>query len=366
MEPVAAQSHPIALRPVAAGQATELAHLLRDGRVLAGEVLQTLADGSVLLGIGRHRVPADTHLRLDPGHRFLFQVEAAGEQFLLRILGPGGTDGAAFWRYLRAVIGLDRPLGELMHELAARVRAELGRPGQGLEALQRLLSGLERAVALPRGGAELRALLARSGVLYESALCAAVGRAVSPEVLDELGRDLKGELLRALSDLPDGPLKEAVSRALSGLEAEQLLNLARAHSGEAQVLSLPLPDGEGWTTARLLVPPRRDGERRRETGEGDAEEPLRLVLGVSFSRTGPLRAELVSTRAALGVRILATRPELVARLRRDADALASALGRGGREVRVTVAEASLAEVEVGSRLVDIPLLCDNHVMDVSG
>ncbi len=365
MEPIAAQSHPIALRPVAGGQTKELANLLREGRVLAGEVLQSLADGSVLIGIGRHRVPAQTHMRLDPGHHFLFQVEAAGDQILLRILAPGGEDGGSFWRYLRTVIGLDRPLGELMHELAQHVRAELDRPGQSMEALTRLLAGLERAASLPEGAAELRTLLARSGLLYETALLAAAAHG-TPELLDELGRDLKGELLRALGDLPDGPLKEAVARALSGLEAEQLLNLARAHSGEAQVLSLPLPDAEGWTTARLLVQPRRDGERGSGGGEAGAEEPVRLVLGVTFSRTGPLRAELVSSRAGLGVRILATKPELVARLRRDAPALEALLGRGERPARVTVAEGTLADVAVGSRLIDIPLLCDNHVMDVRG
>jgi hypothetical protein len=66
------------------------------------------------------------------------------------------------------------------------------------------------------------------------------------------------------------------------------------------------------------------------------------------------------------VRILATKPELVARLRRDAPALEALLGRGERPARVTVAEGTLADVAVGSRLIDIPLLCENHVMDVRG
>lgn len=364
MDPVT-NNPAIAVRPVSAGAPLELADLLRDGRVLAGEVLQSLADGSVLLGIGRHKVPAETHLRMDPGQHFLFQVAAAGEQVLLRVLAPGGGESGDFWRFLRAVIGEDRPLGELLHELATRVRAELERPGHELETLSRLLAGLERAAKEPQGGAQLRALLMRSGLGYESALLAAAARGISPELLDELGHDLKSELLRAFADLPAGALKEAVGRALSGMEAEQLLNLARAHSGEAQVLSLPLPDAEGWTTARLCIPARR--ERRKHAGS-DAEDdaPQRLVLGVSFSRTGPLRVDLSCARDALGVRILATRPEIVQRLRADAPALAALLGRDGRTVRLSVGEGSADDVAVGARLFDIALLCDHHVMDVSG
>jgi hypothetical protein len=364
MEPVAPKNPAIAIRPVSGGAPIELADLLRDGRVLAGEVLQSLADGSVVIGIGRHKVPADTHLRLDPGQHFLFQVAAAGEQVVLRVLGPGGGEDGDFWRFLRQVIGEDRPLGELLHELATRVRAELERPGHALDALSRLLASLEHAATLPQGGADLGSLLLRSGQGYEAALLAAAVRGVSPELLDELGRHLKGELLRALADLPDGPLKEAVARALAGIEAEQLLNLARAHSGEAQVLSLPLPDADGWTTARLCIPARR--ERRQGAAEEEEDAPQRLVLGVSFSRTGPLRVDLIATREALAVRILAQRPELVERLRADSAGLAVQLGRGGRTVRLSVGAGTAEEVAVGSRLFDIALLCDHHVMDVSG
>jgi hypothetical protein len=373
MEPIAAQNHPISIRPAGpGGHSVELSQLLRDGRVLAGEVLQTLSDGAILIGIGRHKVPAQTHLRMDPGHHFLFQVQSAAGQILLRVLGAAGGEGSEFWRYLREVIGQGRPLGELLGELASRVRAELERPGGELDALRRLLAGLDGRMRAPgRGpeaGAELRELFRSVGLRYEALLFATLAGGLQRDALDALGRDLKGELLRALRDLPEGPLKEAVARALAGVEAEQLLNVARAHSGEPQVLSLPLPDGEGWTTARLAVPPRRERQKGGdgEPTEGDEDEPLRYALGLTLSRTGPIRADLQWSRDVLAVRLLAEHPDVVERLRADAPELAALLGGGERSVRITVGLGGPADLAVGADLNDITLLRDNHIMDVSG
>ncbi len=363
MEPIAAQSQPISVRPVAASAGPELGQLLRDGRVLAGEVLQSLADGHVLIGIGRHKVPAQTSLRLEQGHHFLFQVQAAGEQVLLRILGQGGTDGGAFWRYLRAVIGMDRSLGELLGELAQRVQQERQQPGVELEALGRALNGF--ADAGEPGADGLRARILRSGLFYESTLFAAAARGFPRELADALGADLKGELLRAFQELPEGPLKEAVGRALAGIEAEQLLNVARTHSGEPQIHSLPLPDGAGWATARLCVQRRRRGSSE---GEEPRDDPTHVVVGVDLSRTGPIRIDLLASSTLLQVRIQAALEPALARLEQDAGSLRELLQRSAsasQRVDVFVQRAASADLAVGSRLDDIRLLREHHVMDVS-
>jgi len=375
MEPIAAQNHPISIRPNgAAGQTVDLSALLRDGRVLSGEVLESLNNGAILVGIGRQKVPAQTNLRMDPGQHFLFQVQHAAGQILLRILGGAGAEGGEFWRFLRDVIGEDRPLGELLTELAGRIRGELSRPGAGSggesDPLRRILAGLERFARAPLGGEEagpeLRELFRGAGLRYEALLFAALGAGLNRDLLDALHRDLKGRLLQALRELPDGPTKEAVARALAGLEAEQLLNVARAHSGEPQVLSLPLADGDGWTTAKLAVPARRERKDGDGDDEGDEDEPQRYVLGVTFSRLGPIRADLALGPKQLNVRLLAERPEIAERLRADAPGLAELLGRGERAVRIAVGLGGPADLEVGGDLCDISLLRDNHIMDVSG
>ncbi len=364
MEPVAATNHPIAIRPAGAIH-HDLSSLLRDGRVLAGEVLKTLNGGGLLIGIGRHRVPAQTHLKLDPGHHFLFQVERNGDQFLLRILGGGGESDLV--RFLRQVIGDDRPIGELLSELAARVRAELERPGSNLEGLRRILAGLEGHVFRPGdGGAELGALLERAGWKYEAALLAAALRGGDPAAVAALSNDLKAELLRVLAELHDGPLREAVARALAGIEAEQLLNLARHHTGEPLVFSFPLPDGGAWTTAQLLVYPRGEHEQDGDAEWSEEDGVQRLVLGVSFTHTGPVRADLMLTDELLTARVLVTRPELAQRLQADFPALAERIPAGGRAVKLLAGVGEAEDVEVRSNPLDMQLFRDNHLMDVSG
>ncbi len=75
-----------ALRPAHA-LSGDLAAVLREGRVLAGEVLERLDGSTVVLGIGRHRVPANAPTELRVGDRLTLQVERqAGGEVALRLL----------------------------------------------------------------------------------------------------------------------------------------------------------------------------------------------------------------------------------------------------------------------------------------
>lgn len=365
MDPIAATPASQTVRPAVQAVQQELSGLLRDGRMLVGEVLARESGGTLLIAIGRFHVPAETDVRMDPGQAFLFRVERNGDAVVLNVLGQGGEPESALLAALRRVIGEERPLSEVLGSVAARIRAELARPGAELDVLRGLLGSLEAHVLTPgAGGTELAEALARSGLRYEAALLAAAAAgAPSGELLARLAEDLKAELLRALERLAEGPVRDAVARALAGLEAEQLLNLARAQAGEAQVWSLPVPDGTGWTTARILVDPRggRDGE------SGDAPQASRrLVLGVTFSNTGPLRADLLLDAGSLTVRLVAARREVVDALERDRAELARRLGAPARRVEVHARLGSLAEVSVGVNPLDVRFLRENRLMDVSG
>jgi hypothetical protein len=215
--------------------------------------------------------------------------------------------------------------------------------------------------------------LAGSGQRYEALLfTAAAARALSPELLDRLRSDLKAELLRFHAASEEGAVREAVGRVLNGLDLEQLLNVARQRAGEATVWSLPLADGDAWTTAWFEVPPRRDEEAGQRGGR---EEHRRVVLGATFSALGPVRIDLVSSPEALTVRLLVTKPELVERMRgelRDlADDLVGAAGTEdrrarGRAVQVFVRLGSEAEATLGARPLDIGFLREHRLMDVEG
>lgn len=366
MEQIVASSASHVIRPALASIKSELAAVLKDGRVLAGEVLKSPGDGQVMMAIGHHKVPAQTNLQLEPGQHFLFRVQMVGDGVLLHLLGYGDPQEAALLAALRNVVGEDRPVGELLSLLAARLRAEIQAPGGEMDRLRQLLANLDEHALKPgQTGKELGALLVKSGLRYEAALLAATRGAIASQLLEALGGDLKGRLLAALVDLPAGELREAVTRALAGLEAEQLLNLARQRAGDPQVWSFPFPDAEGWTTARLHVLPRRPDTD--ENGQETGEEVTRVVLGVSFSRTGPVRVDLMQTETRLSVRLLVSSEKVAERIRGDYEELAEILGGAGkRTVNLFARLGKPEEVSMGSHTLDIRFLRENHLMDVSG
>jgi hypothetical protein len=372
VEPIASSAGS-ALRPAGPG-AADASALLRQGRILAAEVLARSADGTVQLALGRHVVPAKTELQMHPGARFLVQVaEEAGEP-VLHVLTARAGEGSALLAALRRVIGAERPLGELLAELARSLGGERGLPAEA-ETLARALPAHVARPGEPPSGASLRALILALGLGHEAALAAAVdGRAPRPDMTGLRG-DLKALLLLALQALDHGgaeTAREAVARALAGLEAEQLLNLARSQAGEPLVLSFPFPDGAGWATARLAVP------REPEEGGGPAggEPPLaHVALELELSQLGPLRADLVLARAHLSIRLTVASSDLARRIEPELERLraslaASSAGRtardGSRTLELAVRAGTPAEIRRGFQPLDITWLREHPLVDVAG
>ena len=365
MEPIATSAAGAAFRPTGAGGA-ELGALLRHGRVLSAEMLSARGDGTLLLAIGRHVIPAESDLHLEPGARFLVRVDPAAEGVVLTLLAPAGEEEALL-AALRSVVGEERPVGELLGELARALRAALGRPGLPPEA-EALAHALGTHAARPDGDAgALRTLIASLGLGHESALAALLGARAGRETLERLREDLKSLLLRAHHALAGrgehAELAEAVSRALTSLEAEQLLNLARERAGEPLVLSFPVPDGDGWATARLAVPTRRE---REGSGSGEDEAPFRLSLGLELSNLGPLRADLALSRVGLSLRLLVTRSDVAERIEAELTALRARLVGGRRAADLQVRLATPAETALGLDPLDIRYLRERHLMNVAG
>jgi hypothetical protein len=480
MEPLSIQagSESRAVRPVLALDSS-LTAVLREGRVVAGEVIQSMDGHSVLIGVGRHRVPADAQVDLQPGERFLARVERSGDEIVLRLIGGRGAPESGLVLALRRVVGEDRPVGELLGDVASRLRAALASDADGEPAFARLLRQLGTHVFEPgTDGAGLRRLLARAGLDHEAQLLALAGggRAVGElnsllgdlvrrvlarlngvwsaqgleppvthlealgsrlllalsglrlepgaegreaamlaaqlearlggalaagtggelrraalaslpalvaELLGEdggaplaallraleragdagvLSANLKSRLLAALGELPEGAVREAVGRALAGLESEQLLNVARREFHEGWHLSLPVPDGDGWATAHLVYA-EPDGGGHEGAHEG--EDMHRLTVAVDFSKVGPLRADLGVRDDLVALRLRVTDERVAAALRAEVPALVERLEGGGRQVRVSVAVAPTPEVEVDRLSTNIRWLREHHLMDRS-
>lgn len=94
--------------------------LLRINEVLTGEVLQLLDGGSIVLGVGKHRIPAQSHVELNVGDRIRFQVVPQGEEIILKVLpeeaGPPAAPGS--FEAFQKLAGQDRPIAEVLGKLA--------------------------------------------------------------------------------------------------------------------------------------------------------------------------------------------------------------------------------------------------------
>lgn len=488
MDPVSLQACGLnALRPSIA-LTNDLSAVLREGRVLAGEVLQSFGGGSLLIGIGSHRIPAQAQVELRPGERFLFQVEGSGAQTTLRILEEGEGGEPSLLRALRAVLGQDQPLGRLLDELAARL-ATLDRQGAllgtlgsarwtgpatptglagalatgGLAFEARL--GLSAALSLPPGeaaalSAELSSWIAggladasgdgppiaTAGLLERlaSELARVLGAGLDPASREaafgrwlaaqfapggehaardlgqllsaalagipdgnlrdrllaglarlRLGRlgaglealalrgllglgapprgmregearrfattadgDLKARLLAAGSSAGDRPERVALERALAGIEAEQLLNVARRGAGEALHWSLPVPDGAATGTVHLLVD-------SQASGAGGSERTWRLGLALDLSGTGPLRADLIARPGALLVAVAVERESTHAELAAQLDGLRAALGCAAASVSLSLRRVRPRSLPSPESLADVGYLREHHLMDLS-
>ncbi len=449
------------------GTPADLTVALRQGRVFAGDVLQTFAGGSLLIGVGTLRVPAKSQAELQPGRRYVFEVVGSGVPLELKLVAAPEPGPGELVRALRQALGAEAPLGALLEELSqaladalenppsnslgskldkkagealvarwlgeleahaftasdgpAALRERLLRAGLGFEArladlalewapqaeaahlgdelvgalrehalahakaagnsldgggwLERLGDALRRVLTPTGASADARlnapdlarsmtAALARLAPADAQALSAALAaldwehwprwmrtlavRALAGRdllrapatgadaALAALSSDLKAQLLALEGPLSEGRLRAALERALGGLEADQLLNLARSAVDESPQWSVALRDGGQWSTLHLRVA--RDGARAG--AHADGERTRRVAMEVEFSRTGPLHVDLLIAERAVTARVLTRSEELASYLARRVGDLEQALAAGGAAVRASVVRAT--------------------------
>ena len=124
------------------------AAVLQEGRVVAGEVIQSQSGGSVLVAIGNLRVPARAQVALEPGQRFLATVESTGDVVVLRILSDAKASAVSpLLDALRAILPGERPIGAVLSKLVGLLRS-LGAGERGAES-RALLSQLAEHVFEP-------------------------------------------------------------------------------------------------------------------------------------------------------------------------------------------------------------------------
>jgi len=345
------------------------AAVLQEGRVVAGEVIQSQSNGRVLVAIGNLRVPARAQVALEPGQRFLATVESTGEVVVLRILSDAkATLVSPLLDALRALLPGERPIGAALSELVGLLRS-LGAGERGAES-RALLSQLVEHVFQPGSkGAQLASLLQRSGSGLEAALLAAALRRSRQGDHDsgDLRADLKARLLLARASSSHAALTEALSKALRSIESEQVLNLAREAGSEPRRVSVPFPDpgleGALWTTAWITFHGFDD-----EDGDGDeepAEGGLSIRVEVELAKLGPLRADLGLTDGRLTARVLAADERARELLQGALPSLCDALSSIGLEVEAFVGIAPVEELSRTETVAGVRFLSEHHLLDES-
>jgi len=343
-------------------QRTEFDALLRHGRILAGVVTEVSPSGA-LLRVGQYTLSAQSHPGFEVGQQILLKAtgEGTSEGVLLKLLGGSTATESGLLRQLRSVLSGDRPLGELLQHLVSRLTG-------GDAAKAGTLAGLGERLAAHvfqpgASGADLMQLLLQGGLNFEASLRKALAQSGNKGQTGALLLDLKAELLGLLEKLSEGPARDAVVRTLAGLEAEQLLNVARHEAGEPLHWSFPVLDGDNWATAHLLWT-ERDPES--EPGSEGDDEYQRVSLGINFSKTGPVRVDAWLRKERVNLRVLVEREPVAERIRSSAAVLSRALENSGRTVQIAVGVAPHEEVEIEARSMDTLFLREHHLMDISG
>jgi hypothetical protein len=355
-----------------ASQRKQFAAILRVGRVLLGQVVETFGEGCFLVRVGRHRFSLQSDLCLLVGQSFHFRVEKGRQpdELNLTILSDPGLTEFRLHDALRMVLRQDAPLGDLLIGLAESLVYSLARQEDKSGACEGLLDRLEDHLLQPGAdGLELADVLNRIGLGYEANLLRAGALSDDIACLLEIDRDLKGELLGILADDPNPKLRSEVERALAGLEAEQVLQIARQVEGDPNHWTFPVRDGDRWVCASLFV-------KHREPEEGDPlGTPIwRVTIGIAFESLGPVRVDFTFGKGGVSMRVLVSDQEMVGELQTRARGLQDQIaeiidmdiGRDFLPARVSVFAASAEDIDVSRRHLDIGFLRKRKVLDLRG
>jgi hypothetical protein len=153
---------------------------------------------------------------------------------------------------------------------------------------------------------------------------------------------------------------------LRGIEAEQLLDVARTRSGDPLHASVPIRDDAGWSTVQLWIDPE---SRREPTDDGAERKPTnsrRVRLAVDFSHVGPVRADMRLVEGRLAVRFVVQDEEIAARMRADLTQLETDLAIDGRAPQIAIALEIEENPAHDSDPRDVRFLIEHPLVDCEG
>ncbi len=241
MDPISLSPLPLTggIRPAQSLQG-DLSSVLRQGRIVAGEVLELLDGGTIVIGLAGQRVQAESHVELAPGDRFLARVSIADGELVLQLASNSTGAGDLLLSALRSLAGSEldrRGLFEILQRAGAT-------PDELPEVFQPELGGAGLALALRRSGLFQEAGLVslaeqRSDPQAEALATERLARQIVGD-MDPVGTTerpalvawVRDELARSLADLKSGSGSLRVADVASSLRADLVRALA-SRAGEA-------------------------------------------------------------------------------------------------------------------------------------
>ncbi|MEZ5979461.1 MAG: hypothetical protein R3F34_14750 [Planctomycetota bacterium] len=335
---VASQGEPALLRAFPASQVAaspaDPAALLRAGALLLPEAVAGRGAEAHLALPGAPVQVALAGPAPPPGGAWVVERPAVPIEVEIAAPSPRTDTSPPAWfaavaRELQHFDGALPGPGELLGRLARALRERDASRGdaRASDRVDGALAALERklasSAAIPRSGRELLERALSGGTRLEARVAAALVAGVDPGAV--FADDVRALLAIALDGEAQGPVRDAMARALDGLAAHGQLASARHQLGEPPWFAIPILEHDRETTAWM----RWRGGRRREDGR---EEPARAVLAVEFARTGPVRIDAVVARERVLVRVSVSRREVLEALQAAADDVVERLSFAGRPV----------------------------------
>lgn len=242
--------------------------VLKVGQEIQALVIEQLADGRIILGLGGALVEANDPGGLVAGQTLLLRVDMTEPQVMLHIVEQSLSLEDKLTKLMREHLPLDEQfsLGTLLENLEALAPFEFGSAIR-LAKLKLFLADLLQNTE-PLTPERLMQFVRNGGLHYEMKLSKAA--AGDPSQLAQIAdSDLKGLLLGAIDELNkvagQSDLQRTIAGQLSRIEGEQVANIFAQIAGRGIQLQIPFFSPSGLSTVALAVEP--DG--RTKSGPDD-------------------------------------------------------------------------------------------------
>jgi len=304
---------------------------LRPGQILSGKIVQTKADGWVLISSGNKSFEAHTSLSLREGAKYQFLVRSTGPQIELKVLESRDPFPSSTLKVWDSGQEMRRAFSAILRDLAeGPLPADLSKANsRTLRQIHRLLPLLVYQGPTQDDALMLPQKLLASGVFWESKVLRHLLMSEDGKTLETLRTDdLKGLLLKLKEELQprcDASRElratiEQVDRLLSIVQNHQNLNLSAIREGWGWYWFIPGADEREFLHGEVF-------EKKSDEGESH-----HIQMNLSFTRLGEIGVSCLLRDNDVSVDIRVTDSQVASFLEENLSFLEDGLKQKGLKI----------------------------------